>query len=213
MVISSTDPRTTYFVTRGSDIYLGDADVSIAVPAEISQAMTELVGGAGVTASRTLGLYGIQYLYLESPAPVSLIRSIDGIGGFTRMSATSSGIVWRVVGSSPRVLFVDASGNTTTLTSSDVGSIDRVSGPGTIQVAEKFDTGWRLLLDGRPVPVHQAANGLPNFTIPKGGEIALSYDGTLRRALISLQLIALIFVVVMALPAGRRRRDLSLEDL
>ena len=213
MVISSTDLRTTYFVTRGSDIYLGDADVSIAVPAEVSQAMTELVGGGGVTASRTLGLYGIQYLYLENPAPVSLIRSIDGIGGFTRMSATSSGIVWRVVGSSPRVLFVDASGKTSTLASSDVGAVDRVSAPGTIQVAEKFDAGWRLLLDGRPIPVHQAANGLPNFTIPQAGEFALSYDGTLRRALISIQLITLIFVVVMALPAGRRRRDLSLEDL
>ena len=213
MVISSTGVQTTYFVTRGSDIYLGDADVSIGVPVEISQAMTELVGGGGVTASRTLGLYGIQYLYLENPAPISLVRTIDGIGGFTRMSATSSGIVWRVVGSSPRVLFVDASGKSSTLKSNDVGALDRVSSAGTIQVAEKFDAGWKLLLDGRPVPVQRSVNGLPYFTIPQAGEITLSYDGTLHRALISIQLITLIFVIVMALPAGRKRRDLPLDEL
>ena len=213
MVMNSTGTRTTYFVTRGSDIYLGDADASIPVPTEISQAMTELVGGGGVTASRTLGLYGIQYLYLENPAPVGLLRTIDGIGGFARMSATSSGIVWRVVGSSPRVLFVDATGKPTPLQSSDVSVIDRVSSAGTVQVAEKFDSGWKLLLDGRPIPVQQSATGLPYFTIPQAGEITLSYDGTLHRALISIQLIALIFVIVMALPAGRKRRDLPLDEL
>ena len=94
-----------------------------------------------------------------------------------------------------------------------MGAFDRVSSPGTIQVAEKFDAGWKLLLDGRPVPVHQAANGLPNFTISQAGEITLSYDGTLHRALISIQLITLIFVIVMALPAGRKRRDLPLDEL
>jgi uncharacterized membrane protein YfhO len=129
------------------------------------------------------------------------------------MSATSSGIVWRIVGSSPRVLFVDVTGKLIPLQSSDVSAIDRVSSAGTIQVAEKFDPGWKLLLDGRPIPVQQSATGLPYFTIPQAGEITLSYDGTLHRALISIQLIALIFVIVMALPAGRKRRDLPLDEL
>ena len=209
LVLYSTKEKTTYFVTRGADLSLGDADVSIAIPDAIGIAMDQLVGGSGLTSARTLGLYGIQYLYLENPAPTGLIREIDGIGGFSRMSATSDGIVWKVVGSNPRILFTDSAGGRIAIDSRDVSAVGEVPSAGTIQLAEKYDQSWRLLLDGRPIPLQQSSSGLPFFTIPQGGQITLSYDGTLHRALLSVEMICLIVAVVMALPAGRRRRDLT----
>jgi len=213
VVLRSSPTQTTYFVTRGSELLLGDADVAIAVPDAIAIAMNQLASGSGLTSARVLGQYGIQYLYLENPAPVTLVREIDGIGGFARLSATTDGILWRVVGSNPRILFTNTLGKKSGINSYDVSSVAQVSSAGTITLAEKYDQSWRVLLDGRPIPLQQSSSGLPIFTIPQAGQITLSYDGTLHRALLSVELITLIFAIVMALPAGRRRRDLSGSDL
>lgn len=212
LVIHTSQNQTTYFVTRGSNLLLGDADVAIAVPDAIGIAMNQLIGGSGITSARTLGLFGIQYLYLENPAPTSLIREIDGIGGFSRMSATTDGTVWRVLGSNPRILFTSSTGSRIALDSQDISAIANVPSAGTVQLAEKYDQSWRLLLDGRPIPLQRSSSGLPVFAIPQAGQITLSYDGTLHRALISLELITLIVSVVMALPAGRRRRDIAADS-
>lgn len=209
LVIQTTHNQTTYFVTRGSNILLGDADVSISVPNAIGIAMNQLIGGSGITSARTLGLYGIQYLYLENPAPASLIREIDGIGGFARMSATTDGTVWRVLGSNPRVLFTNSTGSKIALDSQDISAIANVPSAGTVQLAEKYDQSWRLLFDGRQIPLQRSSSGLPVFLVPQAGQITLSYDGTLHRALLSIELITLLFSIVMALPAGRRRRDIA----
>ena len=212
MILRATSTETTYFVTRGSGIFLGDADVSTLVPPLVSQAMNNLVSGDGLTSGKLLGLHGIQYLYLQNPAPTSLIRSIDSVGGFVRMSATSAGIVWRIAGSNPRVFFVGPHSTTAALDSLDVSANAQVPSAGVLQLAEKYDRGWRLLLDGRPIPLERSANDLPVFTIPQAGQVSISHDGTLRRALLSIELIAVIVTIVMALPAGRRRLDLAIEE-
>jgi GT2 family glycosyltransferase len=213
IILRATQGETTYFVTRGSELLLGDADVAIAIPDAIGVAMNQLANGSGLTSSRILGHYGIQYLYLENPAPVSLVREIDGIGGFTRMSATNDGIAWRVVGSNPRILFTTPTGVRSGIASHDVSAVADLPSGGVLSLAEKYDRNWRVLLDGRPIPLQQSSSGLPVFTIPQAGQITLSYDGTLHRALLSIQLITLIFAIVMALPAGRRRRDLRSATL
>jgi hypothetical protein len=43
--------------------------------------------------------------------------------------------------------------------------------------------------------------------------MTLLHDGTKHRALISMQLIALLVVIVLSLPAGRRRREVPVEEL
>ena len=55
--------------------------------------------------------------------------------------------------------------------------------------------------------------GIPMFKISEPGEISLTHDGTSRRAWISVQLIALLTVIVLALPAGRKRREMPLEEM
>ncbi len=213
MVINVVNGQTMYEVSRGSDIRLGDADVSIAPPREIVLTMNDLVSGAGIASARILGQFGIQYLFLKSIDNESLIRTIDGSGGFNRMSSTSNGIVWKVVGASPRVLFVGQDGTSQVIPSTDISAEGDVAKPGMIVVAEKYDQNWRLLLDGQRVPLQHAANGLPVFTISHSGHVTVLHDGTLHRSLISLQLIVLLAVIVLSLPAGRRKREVPLEEL
>ena len=213
LVLSQHGQNLGYFISRGNDLQLGDPDIVVPLPPEVEKAVRDLIAGTGVTSSKVIGDYGVAYLYLTAPFDESLPRTIDGIGGFTRSSATSSGVIWKVVGAHPRVSYVDSSNKVHMIPSGDVGAIDNLPQPGVITVAEKFDSGWRLLSNGRPVALTQSANGLPQFRVTEPGPISLSHNATKRRGLLSLQLIFILTIVVLALPAGRRRREVPLEEL
>ena len=213
LVLSSTPSETAFFISRGNPLTIGDADVATATPPQIVDAVTQLVSGSGVSSAKVMGSYGIQYLYLKSPASPEIARLIDGVGGFTRMSATDIGIVWHIVGSSPRVVLTDSKGRNTLIPAGDVGALGVVKTAGTISLAEKYDRSWRLLINGASVPLQHADNGLPIFTIPTSGKVSLLFDGTAHRGLISLELMTLLVAIVMALPSGRRKRQVPLEEL
>ena len=213
LVIGRTEDQLNYFVTRGSDLEIGDADVAVATPGPVTQAILELISGAGLTSSKTLGAYGIQYVFLKNPIDQGVARTIDGIGGFTRSSSTNSGIIWQVVESKPRISVLDATGATTAINSAKVGAMDDLQTPGTVTLAEKFDPGWKLIINGNQVESTQSALGLPSFEVLETGPIIILHDGTKHRALISVELIALLTIIVLSLPAGRRRREVPVEEL
>jgi len=209
LVLGKDGDELKYFITRGSDLQIGDPDVAVRAPKAVNDAVTDLLSGAGITSSKVLGTFGIQYLYLKKPVDENIARTIDGIGGFTRSSATNSGIIWQIVGSNSRVSTTDATGAITALSSSNIGATDVLKAPGTITIAERFDSGWKLIINGTSVELQQSPIGLPFFDVAEIGPISLIHDGTSHRALISLQMIAFLVVLVLALPAGRRRRELS----
>ena len=213
LVIGRTGEALNYFVTRGFDLEIGDPDVAVATPTPIKTAVIDLISGSGLTSSKVLGDYGIQYLFLKNPIDQGVVRTVDGIGGFTRSSSTNSGIIWQVVGSKPRVSVLDKTGVVTALNSTKVGAVDNLQTPGIITLAEKFDSGWKLIINGNQVKLSESAIGLPTFEVNETGPITLLHDGTKHRALISAQLIALLTVIVLSLPAGRRRREVPLEEL
>jgi hypothetical protein len=213
LVLGRTGDQLNYFISRGSDLEIGDADVAVATPVPVRTAIIDLISGSGLTSSKVLGDYGIQYLFLKNPVDQSVVRTVDGIGGFTRSSVTSSGIIWQVVGSKARISILDASGAVSPINSTKVGAVAEVLTPGTISLAEKFDTGWHLLVNGNPVKLSQSQEGLPIFEVTESGQMTLLHDGTKHRALISIQLIALLVVIVLSLPAGRRRREVPVEEL
>ena len=213
LVLGKNEDQLNYFITRGSDLQIGDPDVAARSPKAVSDAVIDLLSGAGISSSKTLGSFGIQYLYLRKPIDENIARTIDGIGGFTRSSATNSGIIWQIVGSNSRVSTTDATGATTGLSSSNIGATDVLKAPGTVTLAEKFDEGWKLIVNGTNVELQQSPIGLPYFDVAEIGPISLIHDGTGHRALISLQVISFLVVLVLALPAGRRRRELSSGNL
>ena len=213
LVLSATNSTTTFFISRGNPLGLGDADVATETPPQIEDAVSQLITGSGVSAAKVLGSFGIQYLFLKAPVSPESARAIDGVGGFTRMSATQIGIVWHIVGSSPRVILAGTNGKNYLIPASDIGATGKAVEPGQLVVAEKYDRSWRLISNGVNVPLQHATSGLPVFSVSSPGKVTLLFDATAHRGLISLQLLTLLIAVVMALPSGRRRRQVPLEEL
>jgi hypothetical protein len=212
LVIRKSTKQLQYFVTRGEDLKLGDPDITSKTPEQVHNSIVDLVNGIGANSSRILGSYGIQYVFMKDPADAGLVRTIDGIGGFTRSSATKDGVVWKVNNSLARVTYLNDKGKYFPINLND-SSIAYVPGEGVIVLAEKFDKNWELLLDGRLIKASENQYGLPEFKIPSQGNISLIHNGTSRRAWVSLQLIVIITVIILALPSGRKRREVPLEEL
>ena len=213
LVIGRVNEKLNYFITRGSDLEIGDPDVAIETPDELQKAITELISGVGISSSKLIGSYGIQYLYLRNPVDEAIARTIDGIGGFTRSSSTKSGVIWQVVGSYSRLSTIDATKAISGLNSTQVGGADELKSPGTVMLAEKFDIGWKLLVNSKEIELLQSPIGLPYFEVAEVGPLTLLHDGIRHRAFLSLQLISLLTVLVLSLPAGRRRREVPVEEL
>jgi GT2 family glycosyltransferase len=213
LVIRKNEEQLQYFITRGGDLQLGNADIAIKTPEQVHKVIVELVNGVGSTSSQVLGFYGIQYIFMKDPADAGLLRTIDGIGGFTRSSATKDGVVWKVDNSHARVTYQSNLGKYFALNSTDRASTAYVPGSGVVILAEQFDKSWQLLLNGKLIKLEQNQFGQPIFKIPEAGDISLTHNGVSRRAWISLQLVIILTVIVLALPAGRKRREIPLEEL
>jgi hypothetical protein len=213
LVIRKSTEQLKYFITRGGDLQLGDPDIGGKTPELVHKAIVDLVNGVGATSSQVLGFYGIQYIFMKNPADPAFVRTVDGIGGFTRSSATKDGVVWKVNGAHARVTYQSNLGQYFSLASNQISSSTYVPGSGSIILAEKYDNAWHLLKDGKIVKLEQNQFGQPTFKINEPGDISLTHDGTSRRAWISLQLIMILTVIILALPAGRRRREVPLEEL
>ena len=202
-----SDNSINYFIARGHDIFLGDPDVAPATNPDISAAVRAAVDGTGITSAQTLGEYGIKYLFMKSPAPSSLIRTIDGLGGFARTSATSAGTTWRVNGFSDRLVYNSTSGATLALPTNEISANFTLPGAGAVRLAENYDRSWQLIGNGKIIQKRPNENNLPEFNIEASGDYLLIHDGTSRRGLLSLQIIFILIAMVMALPGGRQRRD------
>lgn len=213
LVIRKSSEQLKYFITRGGDLQLGDADMSSKMPIEVQQTISDLVSGVGTSSAQVLGFYGVQYVFMKNPADAALVRTIDGIGGFTRSSATKDGVVWKVNGAHARLSLADTNGQSFALASNDKSSNAYAAKSGTILLAEKYDNSWKLLLDGRNIKISKNPYGQPAFVIDKPGQLSLVHDGTSRRGWVSLQLLSILTLIVLALPAGRRRKEVPLEEL
>jgi GT2 family glycosyltransferase len=206
-VTTNQQTSLSYFISRGSDATLGDADVAPENSEIISRAVEGLIDNTGVTSSGVFATYGIKYVFLKKPIVEEVVQTIDGLGGFTRTSATKAGIVWKVTAPTGKLIFTNYSGEISIL--EDKGIKASVPEAGTVTITETFSNGWRIYQDGFKSARIQDVNGLPTFEVTNAGEITAFHDGTLRRAWISFFLIVLVTVVVLALPGGRRKREIS----
>ena len=210
---NDSDKRIQYYISRGRDIALGEADVAPRQNASIALAARSLIDGTGITSSKTLADYGVKYVYVKNPFKKEIIRSIDGLGGFTRTSATSLGVVWKVTQPTGRLLFVAEDGVRSVLEAGEFGARTFVPGPGTLILTESSNRSWQVLQNGYRLDRTNNDLGLPTFKVTESGEISLLHDGTVRRGWLSLQLIFFVIALVMALPSGRRKSEISEEEL
>ena len=211
--IVGTTPSLNYYIARGSDVSLGDADVAPAEVSEIVFAVTALADGSGVTSSKTFASYGITYIFLKSPYQNTLVQTIDGLGGFTRASSTSAGIVWKVAGATGNLILTDASGKSSPLVPTSVADEYMVATPGVVTLTESYSRSWHLVQNGERLTRIKSDLALPQFSVEEAGPVLLIYDGSVRRGWISLQLIILLTFALFAAPSGRRKREISDREL
>jgi GT2 family glycosyltransferase len=200
-----------YYIARGGDVSLGEPDLAPTDREQISSAVQEIADGSGLTASTTFAVHGVKYLFLKSPIDENIARVIDGLGGFSRASSTSAGIVWEISVNTGEVIFTDLSGKNSVLQQGELGIT--VNEPGELTLTENYSRGWRALQDGSRLERKRSVDGMPVFTVAEPGLVTLIYDGTSRRAWVSFQIIVLVSTIVFALPAGRRRREIEDAEL
>jgi GT2 family glycosyltransferase len=210
---SESEKKIQYYVSRGKDISLGEPDVAPAQTPAIADAARGLIDGSGVTSAATLSDFGVKYVFVKAPFKREVIRSIDGIGGFARTSATSLGVVWKVTAPASRLMFIGTDGVRKELEAGEVGARTYVPSAGTLILTETYNRSWQILENGYRLDRVKNEQGLPTFTVTEPGEISLIHDGTVRRGWLSLQLIIFVIVLVMALPAGRRKSEISDKEL
>ena len=211
--IVGTTPSLNYYIARGSDVSLGEADVAPGESAEIVEAVTALADGSGVASSNTFASYGITYVFLKAPFQGTLVQTIDGLGGFTRASSTPAGVVWKVSGATGNLILTDASGKSTFVAPTSVPDEYMVTGPGVVTLTESYSRSWHLVQNGERLTRIKSELSLPQFAIEEAGPVLLIYDGSVRRGWISLHLIFLLTFVLFAAPSGRRKREISEREL
>lgn len=213
LVIRSSATETKFFIARDRDLQLGEPDVMTGLSPVVNRAIIDLVTGAGIDSSQIMAEFGIKYVFLARPFNKDLVRTIDGVGGFTRASRTSEGITWKVAGALAHISFLSQDGTYLSIPSGPVGASGVLPSSGTVIVTEKFDSRWKLLLEGRSIEAQEIDSGVLRFVVPTGGEFIIYHDGTARRGWVSLQFIAITTLVVLALPARRRRSEMTPEEL
>ena len=205
---SKNSQRTlSYYISRGSAITLGEPDVAADDLPVVTRAIEGLVDNTGVTSSKVFSNYGIKYVFLKNPVNQEVVQTIDGLGGFNRTSATNAGLVWRVLKDTGKLKFVDYSGKEIVLPTKGVQAY--APAPGTITLTEKFSDAWQIFQNGYRLAKIKDANELPSFEVTTGGHISVFHDGKGRRAWISFFIIVLATTIVLALPGGRRRREIE----
>ena len=213
LVFRISDNKIRYFIARDGDLKIGEPDVITGLTPQVNKAIIDLVSGSGVTSSSVFAEYGIRYLFMARPVNDDLVRTIDGAGGFSRAASTDEGISWKVPGALGHISFLSNDGLYSVLPSGEIGAEGTLRSAGTVIITEKFDRRWKMLLNDQYLDVKETENGVPRFIAPEGGDFVIFHDATSRRGWISLQIISFITLIVLALPARRRRREMREEEL
>jgi hypothetical protein len=213
LVFRSYGGKINYFVAREGDLKLGEPDVMTGLTPVINRAVIDLVSGSGVTSSSVFAEFGIRYLFMARPLKEELVRTIDGAGGFTRAASTNEGITWKIPGALGHISFLSQDGSYSVLPSGEIGAEGTLTSAGTIVITEKFDQRWKMLLNGSYVEAKETENGVPRFIASEAGDFVIYHDATSRRGWISLQIIVFVTLIVLALPARRRRSQMREEEL
>ncbi len=210
---NSSSQGLSFYIARGVDALLGDPDTAPAAPAQVDVAVREIVDGSGLMSSKVLSGFGIKYMFMKAPVDKQFARTVDGLGGFVRNSATAAGIVWRVGTTSERLVFTSTAGNSVAILADPVGTRTFSPGIGTLSLAENFDSSWIIIQDGKKLLRTKSEYGLPQFSTNQVGEFSLLHDGTARRGWLALQALVLLMAVIMGTPARRRTSEISVEEL
>ncbi len=202
----------SYAVLRTADPVPGEPE--LAETASVRNAMAGVVAslsaaGTGDTGDtgRALSQFDIGYVLMPTPADQALANQLNAAAGLQPLTRSSSYDLWQVSGTVARARVITPAGATVPVRSGAVG-VNTVLAPGTsgTLVLAEAAGGWSATLNGRPLaklaaPVNGWAQG---FTLPAGGgRLVITRDDRARNLSLAAEAVALLAVLVLALPGSR----------
>jgi hypothetical protein len=223
-----------YALVSGEGRRIGDAEVAppVSTTRGLGTAVSTLLSGTGgPTQVQLVAGFGVGFVVVDAPVDPTIERRLDSTPGLERVSAVSSGAVWRVVPPGARVqlrvppgspVTVPADpGQPTTTVATDLGALapSLGTGPGaaatgTLRLAETADAGWQASVDGQrlaPRTVDGWAQGFGVDTSTQLAQLTVRHVDDRGRWLLAQAAVVLV-LVLLALPSWRRREDLDEPD-
>jgi GT2 family glycosyltransferase len=191
----------SYTVLRGTVPTLGESETQTSGKAR--RRMDDLVGSlaAGHGDGRALARMGVQYVFVSHPERDPLVPVLDAAPDLSRLGRGTGFALWRLVPQGGRLMLIDGTAVTPLRTGVRTASIQIPAGrPGRLLLlAEPADGGWSAPgWHGRTVDGWAQGYDVP----AAGGHFTLTHGETSRHTWLVIQGLALLLVVMMALPAG-----------
>ncbi|MFA1551596.1 glycosyltransferase [Actinomadura chokoriensis] len=209
--------RISYTILRDAPPRLGESEVTVGGDAD--ERLDDLV--AGLAAGRegddgpALTRMGVQYLLVPHPKTDPVTKVLDASPELTRLSRTGTFAVWRLQPTSARMLLLQGS----TITPLAAGRINAHvqippgTGKRTLLLAEPADGGWQGTLNGRDLKEHTVDGWAQGYDLPPaGGEFNLTRSMKMRHTWVVIQGIAVLLVVVLALPGAQADNLMFVSD-
>lgn len=212
-----------YSVLRGHEPRVGEAQVRSGEEpgAILDETVAGLAAGRGGDEADTLADFGIGYVLVPRPevgtdADVTMVDTMDGTPGLSRILLTPEFALWRLDEETGR-LRIASDGSAPAVLKSSAGefTVDIPAGSGerVLALAEPADSGWRATLDGAELRSAQPNSGMQTFRLPSsGGQVEITRSETARRTWLAGQGALLGLVVVMALPGVRTEEEIREQE-
>ena len=213
-LVLAAQPRTTDFsLVASQGRRLGDAAVAVDGPPSIGADVSALLGGhAGPAVVRDLARAGVVFVQATAPVPATLSQALDGTPLLSPVSTDASASVWQLgVAASPLTVIDQGAPTPLSVHGTLTGGLSATLPPGgpnrTVSLTVAADRVWRATLNGHPVGGTTDNGWAQAFTVGgDGGTLVVAPTSTARHGWLGLQGLALLVVVVAAVP-GRRTED------
>ena len=221
LILAPAAEAVGYTLLNGTGPALGDGSVEPPASnwAELDRLVSGLVSGRGGDEVVGLARYAVRYVIVQSDGARadSVTRTLDSAPGLRRVAGQDGEVLWRVVLDTARVSIVTEEAAT------PIPVVNRSGDPlargllidesGVLALAQTADPRWRAILIDTEL-VGSDVDGLQTFALPPqaSGALFVEVDGSERTRWLWFQLLALIVVVVLALPGRRHQRDDDVAD-
>jgi GT2 family glycosyltransferase len=235
------DGRLGYDLVRGDAPSLADTGLQASSDERtaLDRVVADLASPRGSDAAEALSTRAVRYVALRpGPGSKQVLEALDAQAGLVRRTAGDVDL-WRVIAPSNRLSVLPASTARLALSGARAPTLQQLrAGPPVplpagregaavdiaagesgrlLVVADAREGGWHASVDGKALQARTAWGWAQAFVVPpSGGHLELSHAQSGRRAALATELLAVVAVVVLAVPAGRRRTgledDVDVED-
>jgi hypothetical protein len=210
-------PAVSYALVRGAGPRLGDAELSVPRPTarRLQTLAADLVSGRGDAQAERLADFAVRYVQVRAPIAPQVAAALDTVPGLERVSFSGGDRLWRVTLPTARLRII-ADEKVTVLPSGPVSARAEVPAGGADRVlalAEPASGRWQAELDGRKLESFVRDDWAQAWRLPaQGGELTVRHVDRITPLWAFLQVIGFGVLVVLALPAARRRTSGDDDD-